>query len=72
MIRRGQNVAEELLGSRSIPVLRQIEVERGAVGVDGSIQIDPAPGDAKIGFVDTPGRARAFQLPPHPAVEFGA
>jgi hypothetical protein len=72
MIRRSQDFAEELLGSRGIPLLREIEVECGATRVQPSVQIDPVPGDANLGFINSPGGARPFQLPPHPPVEFGS
>ncbi len=72
MIRRRQDLTEELLGGRGVPILREKEVKRGATGVYGSIQIHPAPGDANIGFIDSPGGARPFQLRPDPPVQFGS
>ena len=67
-----RNLVEESLGSPGIPVPREIEVERGAAGVHGPEQIYPAPGDANIGLIDSPGSARAFQLPPDSPVQFGS
>src|SRR5262249_36584465 len=71
MIRRSQDLIEEFLGSRRIPVLREIEIERGAAGVHGPEQINPAPGDPNIGLIDSPGSARLFQVPPDSPVQFG-
>ena len=70
--RRRQDLAEELLGSRGIPVLREIEVERGTTRVHGPVQVHPASRDANIGFIHPPGSARPFQLPPDLPVQFGS
>ena len=41
--RRRQDLAEELLGSRGIPVLREIEVERGTTRVHGPVRYIQRP-----------------------------
>ena len=72
MIRGRQDLAEKLLGRPGIPVLREVEIESSAAGVDRSIEVRPATGDANISFIDSPGGARPFQFGPHPPVEFGS
>jgi hypothetical protein len=72
IIRRCQSPIEESLGSRRIPALREMELERAAARVHGPEQIHPEPGDPNLGLIDTPARTRPFQLLPDSAVQFGS
>jgi len=47
------------------------EVDRGAGGVDGTIQVPPAPTLANVRFVDQPGAVSWFQFPSASLVQFG-
>jgi hypothetical protein len=69
MIRRRQDLGEELLG-HGIPLPREIEVERGATGVYGSIQVLPVSGDANVGLIHPPGGPGPFQFRPDSTVQF--
>ena len=71
MIWRRQDVVEEVLRSRGVPLLSEIEVQRGTSGVHGPEQVHPASRDPNVGPIDSPGRARPSQLSPDSPVEFG-
>lgn len=68
----GQDLAEASLGGSGIPTLGEIKVQRGARGVQGSIQVRPAAGDANVRFIHPPGRASPLQFSPRPSVESGS
>jgi hypothetical protein len=71
MTRSLQGFLEELLGRRRVPLSGKPEVDRGASGIDGTIQVPPAPTLANVRFVDPPGAVGWFQFPPASLVQFG-
>src|SRR5207245_11636130 len=64
MARRVQGVLEELLGRSRVSLSRKPEVDRGAGGIHGTIQVPPVPALANVRFVDPPGTVSWFQFPP--------
>jgi hypothetical protein len=71
MARSPQGPLEELLGRSRISLSGKPEVDRGASGIDGTIQIPPVPTLANVRFVNPPGAVGWFQFPPAPFVQFG-
>jgi hypothetical protein len=71
MTRSPQSFLEELLGRSRISLSGKPEVDRGAGGIDGTIQVTPAPTLANVRFVDPPGAVGWFQFPPASLVQFG-
>ena len=56
MRRISQRLAEQACGCRGIAQPREHEVNRSAGGIEGSVEVAPAPLDANVGLIDTPGR----------------
>src|ERR1700756_4032187 len=71
VIRRGQDLVEESKGRLRVPVLRQVKVEGGPGGVQGSIQVGPPAGDANVSLIHPPGPTGSFQFGPYTPLEFG-
>src|SRR6266481_256899 len=71
MTRSLQGSLEELLGRSRVSLSGKPEVNRGAGGIDGTIQVPPVPTLANVGFVDPPGAVGWFQFPPASLVQFG-
>jgi len=71
MTRRLQSFLEELLGRSRVSLSGKPKVDRGASGIDGTIQVSPVPTLANVRFVDPPGAVGWFQFPPAPFVQFG-
>jgi len=59
-----QGFLEELLGRSRVSLSGKPEVNRGAGGIYGTIQVPPAPSLANVRFVDPPGAVGGFQFPP--------
>ena len=72
MTRSLQGFLEELLGRCRVSISGKPEVDRGAGGIDGTIQVSPTPGLANVRFVDPPGAVGWFQFPPASLVQFGS
>src|SRR5229473_2823539 len=71
MTRSLQGFQEELFGRRRVSLSGKPEVDRGAGGIDGTIQVPPVPSLANVRFVDPPGTVGWFQFPPASLVQFG-
>ena len=70
MTRSLQGPLEELLCRRVSPSGKP-EIDRGAGGIDGTIQVPPVPTLANVRFVDPPGTVGWFQFSPASLVQFG-
>jgi hypothetical protein len=66
-----QGFLEELLGRSRVSLSGKPKVDRGARGIDGTIQVSPVPALANVGFVDPPGAVGRFQFAPSSLVQFG-
>src|SRR5437879_996814 len=71
MTRSLQGFLEELLGRSCVSLSGKPEVDRGAGGIHGTIQVPPTPALANVCFVDPPGSIGWFQFPPASLVQFG-
>jgi hypothetical protein len=71
MTRSLQGFLEKLLGGSRISLSGKPKVDRGAAGIDGTIEVPPAPTLANVRFVDPPGTIGWFQFPPASLVQFG-
>jgi hypothetical protein len=49
-----ESLGEEPAGGRQVPLLGHQDVDDLAILVDRPVQVDPAPGNLHIRFVDTP------------------
>ena len=49
-----QRLSKEALGCRQIPMLAEMEFDRVADAVDGSVEIHPSSADLDVGFIDMP------------------
>jgi hypothetical protein len=65
-----QGPLEKALGRSRIPLHRQPEVDCGAGGIDGAVEILPVACHSQVGFVYSPGTVGRFQFPPTPLIEF--
>ena len=48
------------------------EVDRGAAGIDGSVEVAPTALDTNTGLIDTPGLMGWLELTAQPLLQFGA
>ena len=55
MRRISQRLAEQACGRSGIAPPREHEVDRGAAGIDGSVEVAPTALDTNVGLIDTPG-----------------
>ena len=55
MRRNSQRLTEQAFGRRGIAQAREHEVDRGAGGIDGSVEVAPTALDTNVGLIDTPG-----------------
>jgi len=62
----GKEAIQEFLNARRVEA-----AIRGAGGIDGTIQVPPAPTLANVVFVDPPGAVGWFQFPPASLVQYG-
>ena len=58
-----QSPSKEVLGGNRIAVRREHEVDRIALGIDGAVQVSPAPGNSNIRLIHSP---RAVGMPKFP------
>jgi len=71
MTRSLQGFLEELLGRSCVSDSGKPKVDRGAGGIDSTIQVPPTPTLTNVGFVDSPGAVGWFQFSPAALVQFG-
>ena len=71
MTRSLQGFLEELLGRSRVSLSGKPEVDRGAGGIDGTIQVPPTPTLANVRFVYPPGAVGWFQFSSASLVQFG-
>ena len=71
MTRSLQGFLEELLGCSRVSLSGKPEVDRGAGGIDGTIQVPPTPTLANVRFVYPPGAVGWFQFSSASLVQFG-
>jgi hypothetical protein len=71
MTRSLQGFLEELLGRSRVTLSGKPKVDRGASGIDGTIQVSPVPALADIRFVDPPGAVGRLQFASASFVQFG-
>jgi len=71
MTRSLQGFLEEVLGRSRVSLSGKPEVDRGAGGIDGTIQVPPAPTLANVGFIDPPRAVGWLQFPPTSLVQLG-
>ena len=55
MRRIRQRLAEQAFGRSGIAQPREHEADRGAGGIDGSVEVAPTALDTNVGLIDTPG-----------------
>ena len=70
VVRIGQGLFQEQLGSFAIPRLRQVEVHGLALAIDGTKQVLPLPGDPNEGFIHVPSGRFAFHFSLRSTVDF--
>jgi hypothetical protein len=71
MTRSLQGPLEELLCRSRVSLSGKPDVDRGASGIDGTIQVPPVPALANVRFVDPTGAIGWFQFSPASLVQFG-
>ena len=71
MRRISQRLAEQACGRPGIAPPREHEVDRGAGGIEGSVEVAPAPLDTNVGLIDTPGRVGWLEMTAQPILQFG-
>ena len=71
MRRISQRLAKQAFGRRGIAQPQEPEVDRGAAGIDGSVEVAPTPLDTNVGLIDTPGLMGWFEMTAQPLLQFG-
>jgi hypothetical protein len=66
-----QGFLKESLGGNCVPLGGKPKVDRGAGGIDCTIQVPPVPALANVGLVDPPAPVGRFQFAPASLVQFG-
>ena len=62
MRRISQRLAEQAFGRRGIAPPREHKVDRGAGGIEGSVELAPATLDTNVGLIDTAGRVGGLEM----------
>ena len=70
MRRIRQRLAEQAFGRRGIAQPREHEVDRGAGGIDGSVEVAPTTLDTNVGLIDAPGFIGWLEMTAQPLLEF--
>ncbi len=70
MRRIRQRLSEQAFGRSGITQPREHEVDRGAGGIDGSVEVAPTTFDTNIGLIDAPGPVGWFEMTAQPLLEF--
>ena len=71
MRRISPRLAEQACGRSGIAPPREHEVDRGAAGIDGSVEGAPTALDTNVGLIDTPGRIGWLEMTAQPFLQFG-
>ena len=71
MRRISERLAEQAFGRSGIAQAREHEVDRGAGGIDGSVEVAPTALDTNVGFIDTPGLVGWCEMTAQPLLQFG-
>ena len=71
MRRISQRLAEQACGRSGIAPPREHEVDRGAAGIDGSVEVAPTALDTNVGLIDTPGLIGWLEMMAQPFLQFG-
>jgi hypothetical protein len=71
MSRSLQGFLEEPLSRNHVTLSEKPKVDRGASGINSTIQVPPVPALADVGFVDPSGAVGRLQFPPASFVQFG-
>ncbi len=66
-----QRQAEQAFGRSGIAHRRQQEVDGGAGGIDGSVEVTPTALHSNIGFIDAPGFVGWLKVTAQPLFQFG-
>ena len=69
--RISQRLAEQACGRSGIAPPREHEVDRGAAGIDGSVEVAPTVLDTNVGLIDTPGLIGWLEMMAQPFLQFG-
>ena len=70
MRRIRQRLAEQAFGRSGTAQPREHEVDRGAGGIDGSVEVAPTPLDTNVGLIDTPGPIGWLEMTAQPLLQF--
>ena len=70
MRRMRQRLAQQAFGRSGIAQPREHEVDRGAGGIDGSVEVAPTPLDTNVGLIDTPGLIGWLEMTAQPLLQF--
>ena len=71
MRRIRQRLAEQAFGRSGIAQPREHEVDRGAGGIDGSVEVAPTALDTNVGLIDPPGPVGWLEMTAQPRLQFG-
>ena len=70
MRRIRQRLAEQAFGRSGIAQPREHEVDRGAGGIDGSVEVAPTALDTNVGLIDAPGPVGWLEMTAQPLLQF--
>ena len=71
MRRIRQRLAEQAFGRSGIAQPREHEVDRGAGGIDGAVEVAPTALDTNVGLIDAPGPVGWLEMTAQPLLQFG-
>ncbi len=71
MCRISQRLAAQACGRCGIASPREHEVDCGAGGIEGAVEVAPAPLDTNVGLIDTLGPVDCLEMTAQPLLEFG-
>ena len=71
MRRISQRLGEQAFGRRGIAQAREHEVDRGAGGIDGSVEVAPTALGTNVGLIDSPGFVGWLEMTAQPLLQFG-
>ena len=71
MRRIRQRLAAQAFGRSGIAQPREHEVDRGAGGVDRSVEVASTPLDTNAGLIDAPGHVGWLEMMAQPRLQFG-